>query len=283
VAPDLHDTSSAPKVDVLGALSRHWLAFLVPIVLLVGAGVALGLQRPARYTATANLQVGHVYVANPAGVSTIIEATQTLAGVYARTIHATAVQQDVARRLSRSGVRTAGALSATPLPGSPLIKVTGEATSAAGAAAVANAGADALVDYVNRQVRASDATSSLAQRYKRASLAYRKARERGTRLTQRYERNPSARNKRALDDAAAAADAARLDREALDASYQQTVAGGAAAAVVELFSRAGTATSDREETLQILAFIGLLGGIAGGVAFALLRDYRGMRRRQRVR
>ena len=64
------------------------------------------------------------HTSNPAGVSTIIEATQTLAGVYSRTIQATGVQQDVAQRLKRASVPVSGGLSATPLPNTPLIKVT---------------------------------------------------------------------------------------------------------------------------------------------------------------
>jgi capsular polysaccharide biosynthesis protein len=274
----LSDTSAAPGIDVLGALSRHWFAFLLPVVLLVGAGVGLGFKRPLRYTATANLQVGHVYVSNPAGVSTVIEATETLAGVYARNIHATAVQQDVARQLKRAGIRTAGGLSATPLPSSPLIKVTGEATSAAAATAVANAGAAALVAHVNRQVRATGATATLTRRYRRAALVYRQAHARENRLSRRYRNDPSAKNKRAMDVAGAEADTALLNRQALRASYEQAVIGGASAAAVEVFSRAVATTSDRSQTVQVLAFLGLLGGLAIGVCFALLLASRDLRR-----
>jgi capsular polysaccharide biosynthesis protein len=280
LAADPHDTAATPGIDVLGALARHWFAFLAPIVLLVGVGVGLGLKRAPRYTATANLQVGHVFVSNPAGVSTVIEATQTLAGVYARAIHATAVQSDVAGRLRRARIRGAGGLSATALPSSPLIKVTGEATSAAAATAIANAGADALVAYVNHQVKATDATTTLTQRYRRAALAYRQAHAREIRLTRRYRENPSGRNKKAMDAAGAAADTALLDRQALRASYEQAVMGGAAAAAVESFSRARAAVSDRSETVQILAFLGLLGGLAAGVGFALLLASRDLRRRR---
>jgi hypothetical protein len=274
LAAEAHDTTAPPGIDVLGALRRHWLVVLLSVMLLVGAAVGLGLRRPARYTSTATLQVGHVYISNPAGVSTIIEATQTLAGVYSRTIHATSVQQDVARRLQRASVRVSGALSATPLPSSPLIRVTAEATSATGATALANAGANALQAYVNHQVHATDVTATLTKRYRQAALEYRQKKDTSDRLARRYRLHRTKRNKSARDAAGAATDSALLAVQALQASYQQAIAGGTASAVVESFSRAGASTSDRRQTLQILVFVGLLGGIAAGVALALLRTYR---------
>lgn len=279
LAAEAHDTTAPLGVDVLGALRRYWPAVALCILLLVGAAVALGLRRPAKYTSTATLQVGHVYISNPAGVSTIIESTQTLAGVYSRTIHASSVQQDVARRLKRASVPASGSVSATPLPSSPLIKVTAEATSAAGATALANAGANALQAYVNHEVRATDVTESLSKRYEQAALAYRRKKDTSDRLQRRYRLNPSKANRSARDDAAAATDSASLTAETLKSSYQQAVAGGTASAVIQNFARAGAATSDRKETMQILVFVGLLGGIAAGIALALLGAYRASRPR----
>lgn len=274
MAAEAHDTTAPLGVDVLGALRRYWPAVVLSVVLLVGGAVALGLKRPATYKSTALLQVGHVYVSNPAGVSTIIESTQTLAGVYSRTIHATSVQQDVARRLKRAPIRVSGALSATPLPSSPLIKVTAAATSPAGATALANAGANALQAYVNHQVRATDVTVSLTKRYQRAALVYRRKKDTSDRLARRYRLHPTKANRSARDASGAATDSALLAVQALQSSYQQAIAGGTASAVVENFARAGAATSDRKQTMQILVFVGLLGGIAAGIALALLGAYR---------
>ena len=166
----------------------------------------------------------------------------------------------MAERLKRASVRVSGALAATPLPSSPLIKVTAQATTAAGATALANAGASALQAYVNHQVRATDVTASLTQRYQQAALAYRRKKDTSDRLERRYRLHPTKRNRSARDAAGAATDGAQLAAQALQSSYQQAVAGGTASAVVESFSRAGPATSDRKQTMQILVFVGLLGG-----------------------
>jgi capsular polysaccharide biosynthesis protein len=166
------------------------------------------------------------------------------------------------------------------LPSTPLIKVTAEATSATGAAALANAGADSLVSYVNQQVKASDETASLTKRYKQAALDYRQKKDVANRAERRYELRKTRANKAARDAAGADEDSALLAVQTLRASYQQAVQGGIASAAVESFQRASGASSDRSSTMQILVFVGLLGGIAAGVAFALLRTYRETRPRQ---
>jgi len=268
--------SAVPGSQLLRAARRHWFLALLPVLLFVGGAVALGLKRPPRYTATANLSVGHVYVANPTGIATIIDATQSLAAVYSRAIHSEEVLQGTRNRLGAGSV--SGSFNATPLPSSPLIKVTAESSSANEAVTLANASADALTVYVNKQVRDNSASTTLAERYRSASLEYRQALDTRNRLNRRYQRKQTRANKEARDRASAAADTALLRREALQASYEQAVQGGTSSVSVESFSRASSATSDRRSMMQILVFVGLLGGLAAGAALALLRAARDIRR-----
>lgn len=270
-------TSAAPGSQLLRAARRHWFLALLPVLLFVGGAIALGMKRPARYKATTNMSVGHVYVSNPTGIATIIDATNALAGVYSRAIHSGEVLQDTRRRLGE-GSSVSGSFSATPLPNSPLVKVTSESSSARGAIALANASADALALYVNKQVRDNNASTTLSTRYRDASLEYRKALSKRQRLDRRYENDPTRENKAARDDAAAAVDTALLKRLALRASYETAVQGGTSSVSMEVFSRAGAATSDRKSMMQILVFVGLLGGLAAGAALALLRAARDIRR-----
>lgn len=273
----MEQNSAAPGSQLLRAARRHWFLALLPVLLFVGGAVALGMKRPARYEAQANLSVGHVYVNNPAGIATIIDATQALAAVYSRAIHSGEVLQDTRRRLGE-GSSVSGSFNATPLPNSPLIKVTAESSSARGAIVLANSSADALALYVNRQLRDNSASSTLSDRYRDASLTYRQAIDKRNRLSRRYARDETRANKDARDRAAAVADTALLRREALRASYEQAVQGGTASVGVESFSRAAGATSDRRSMMQILVFVGLLGGLAAGAALALLRAARDIRR-----
>jgi hypothetical protein len=271
MATHVEYTTGSPRVEMLPALRRHWLIALVPVILFVAGAVALGLKRAPEYKATTNLSVGHVYVPNPGAIPTVIEATQSLAAVYSRAIRASAVVAATRRSLSASGGRVTGSVSATAIPQTPLIKVTAKSASSRDAVALANASAAALAAYVNRQVRDNGASTLLAQRYKDAALAYRRRVDRSDRLVRRYERSPTAANRAARDRAAAATDTAFLERAAVSASYQNAVEGGTASVAVDIFSRAGRATSDRWQAMQILLFVGLLGGVAAGMALALLR------------
>jgi uncharacterized protein involved in exopolysaccharide biosynthesis len=270
LATRVQDTTVAPRTEVLAAVRRHWLVFLVPVLLFVAGAAVLAAKRPARYTSTAVLSVGHVYVSNPVGIPTVIEATQSLAAVYSRAIHAGTVVQDTRRRLGRDGSRVTGSLSATPIPQSPLIKVSATSGTQREAIALANASAAALATYINGQVRDNSASGTISRRYRAASLRYRQAVERSDKLSRRYTNNPTRANKAARDRAAAATDAALLTRQALSASYQAAVQGGTSSVGVEVFSAASVPTNDRWHWLQIMVFVGLVGGILAGAALALL-------------
>jgi capsular polysaccharide biosynthesis protein len=279
LAGNAQQTGRARPIDALTAVRRHWFIALLPVVLFVAGAVVLGNKREPRYTTTANLSVGHVYVTNPAGIPTILDATQSLAAVYSRAIHAGAVISDAKARLRKqSSAPVAGSLNATPIPDSPLIKVSAVASSPRSAISLANAGAAALADYVNNQIRDNNASVPLAQRYKEAALDYRKRIATRDLMTRRYEHTPNAKNKDALDRAAAAADTALLRREAIRASYENAVQGGTSSVGVDVFSLASEASSDRSKKMQLYVFIGLLGGLAAGVALALLRAARDVRR-----
>jgi capsular polysaccharide biosynthesis protein len=279
VATNGQQTIPARPVDALTAVRRHWFVALLPVVLFVAAAVVLGTKREPRYTTTANLSVGHVYVTNPAGIPTILDATQSLAGVYSRAIHAGAVVSDTRARLRKqNSPPVAGSLGATPIPDSPLIKVSAVSSSPGAAIALANAGAASLADYINNQIRDNNASVPLAERYRRAALEYRKRVATRDRMARRYARDDSARNKDALDSAAAAADTALLSREAIRASYENAVQGGTSSVGVDVFSLASSASSDRSKKMQLYVFIGLLGGLAAGAALALLRAARDVRR-----
>jgi uncharacterized protein involved in exopolysaccharide biosynthesis len=74
LAADVQQTVSARRIDALTAVRHHWFVAIFPVALFVAAAVVLGMHRTPRYTATANLSVGHVYVSDPAGIPTIIDA-----------------------------------------------------------------------------------------------------------------------------------------------------------------------------------------------------------------
>jgi capsular polysaccharide biosynthesis protein len=259
------------RIGVLTAMRRHWFVALLPVVLFVGAAVGLGLKRTPQYTAVANLSIGAVFTDNPAGISSVIQGTESLAAVYSRVIGANDVVEDTKRRLDGRYATAPQQVSATPIPDSPMIKVTAAAGSEGEAVALANAASAALADYANRQDRTDDEATALSKRYRRAALRYRQRLSVVRKLQEKVDNDPSEENRRVRDRAAAAADTALLHRDALLTSYQNAVEGTRSGPPLEVFREATAASSDRYERLQLLVFTGLVGGLLAGAALALLR------------
>jgi hypothetical protein len=273
LATDLKHSTAPHRVDLPTALRRKWFVALMTVCVLVGGAVAIGLSRPPNYTATAILSVGRLYTSNAGGIAGMVEARQALASAYSRAIQASEVRKDAARRLTQASTPASGRLSASPIPESPLIKVSAESLSESEAVALANAASAALARYVARQGRSENDTHVFSA-YERAAVQYRRSLSVSRELARRYDRHRTQGTKSARDRAVAAADAARLRRDALGASYQGTVQGELSSPALEVFSPATLATNDRSSTLQILVFMGLIGGLAAGTALALFSAYR---------
>jgi uncharacterized protein involved in exopolysaccharide biosynthesis len=259
---------------LLTAMRRHWITALIPVVLLVAAAVQVGLKRTPQFTATANVAVGSVFVDSPVGIASALQGTESLAAVYSRLIDANAVTEGTSQRLAQDSLPESGTVSATPIAESPIVKITARAASAGQAIALANAASSALVAYINRERSADDDANAIARLYSRAALRFRGRADLRNRLTARYKRNRTTANRLARDRAAAAADTAQLRRDGLLARYQTAVQGVTVTPPLRVLTSATEATSDRYTTLQILVFVGLLGGLAAGAALALLRTPR---------
>ena len=67
-------TTLGLRSECSSALRRHWIVATVPVIVLVAVALVLGLERAPRYTATANLSVGRIYISNPAGVSGVLRS-----------------------------------------------------------------------------------------------------------------------------------------------------------------------------------------------------------------
>src|SRR6185503_7186601 len=80
---------------------------------------------------------------------------------YSRAVDATAVGRAVARDLRTDPAAASGSAAATPVPDSPIVKVTANASSARGAVRLANVTADELAKYIN-DLNASNTASQYA-------------------------------------------------------------------------------------------------------------------------
>jgi capsular polysaccharide biosynthesis protein len=267
-----------PYVGVLTAARRHPLLALLPIVILVAAGVGIGLQRSPNYTATTHLQVGGINLDSPGALTGYSTATAALASAYARAVYANDVIVPVARRYHLSPQALRSRISATPIPQSPLFTVSVKDSRPRGAVALSNAVSRSLRAYIDRSSRGGRALTRITGDYKSISSDFNGAQIRANTAQQKYLRSQSSANFNALRDARTAASVAQLEASAVQSAYQDVAQRQQSNVTASVLDSATGASSDRTSRLELLAFIGLLAGLAIGLALATARANRNARR-----
>jgi capsular polysaccharide biosynthesis protein len=256
----------------LEAFVRHPIVTLLPIVLLAGAGVAIGLERDPVYTAKARVNVGRADVA-PFVLQSVVGGNATLAASYARVVSTEKVVRGAARRSGVTPQQAADGLDASPIPGSTLIQVEATGAGEAEAVSLANGGARSLIAYVT-SVTGSREKRAAFRRYRRAQAEVERTQLRVIALRRR---GPSAALSRALVDF----EAAKLRASNLANQYRGTAGDPTGGSPLRLIAPAASASSDRASTLQRLILIGVAAGLVVGLGLALLVSNRGRLRAMR--
>jgi len=252
------------RLGVLEAIRRSIPLVILPVLLLVGAAVAYGLYREPTYTSEARLNVGGLNLTTQtlAGYTT---AVQQLAVAYSRAIDATPVITPAARKVGLTPQQVAKQVSATPIQGSPVIRVLATSKDGAEARRLANAVAGSLVKYAVDLNTGSDQSARLLRNFKAATKRMQAAGAKAQRLGFKNPRYKAAKTRE---------DIARLKAQTAGALYQRSVAGRAMTNLVQKLAPAAPATSDRNSVLQQFIAGALAGGLLIGVGLALLRANR---------
>lgn len=275
-APD--DPRFMPRLGVFAAMRRHWIVFLMPVLLFVGGGVAYGLLRTPTYTASAQLTVGSLDLSQPGALSGYASATQSLASNYSREIYAQDVRQGIERRAGARALQ-GSSVTATPIPSSPVFRVDATGPASASTIRLANIASTELRRYVTRQASSyGPAAAALLRQYRTVERDLSAASQTLSDAKNSYKAANTAANAQAVTRAQARFQAAKLRSSALSVAYQRTVQSQSAAQSVRILSRATSATSDRLSRLEIAAFAGLLLGGLLGAALATLRANGAVRR-----
>jgi len=250
------------------AFVRHPILTLLPVLLLAGAALYVGLARDPIYTAKARINVGRSNVP-PYVLQNVIGGSQTLAASYARVISTDDVVRQAARGAGVSPATAQRDLSASPIPGSTLIQVEATGPDRRAAVTLSNEGARSLIQYVKKITSDNVAKAALRR--------YRKAQARVGRLQTRLINLRGPGRKRALAYARTLVDfeAAKLQASNLAGLYRASTTDVAGGSPVRLIAPAASASSDFRTMLERLILIGVLGGLVVGLALALLRANRG--------
>jgi hypothetical protein len=253
----------------LEAFLRHPIIAILPILLLAGGAVYLGIEREPEYTAEARVSVGRTDV--PAyTLQNVVIGNQAIAASYARVVSTEPVSTRAGRDAGIGAGEARERLSATPVPGSTLIQVEATGPNERDAVALANSGAESLIRYVQRVERRGGSRQLLDD--------FRQAQTRVTRLERRVEtlsRGEGARRRRAqVADARVDLEAARLAAQNAADRFRTNEGSSPASASLTFIAPAADASSDYRERLEQLILLGVAGGLVLGLGLALLRANR---------
>jgi uncharacterized protein involved in exopolysaccharide biosynthesis len=270
VSPDARPPT-VQRVTTGEALRQYRLIALLPVLILAGVGVGLGLHRDPAYTATSQVVVEPL-APTVVQLSGAVQAAEDLATNESRLIGSDGITGPLAQQFDTTGLRISNHLSATPVPNSTVIKISAEGDSAAGAIALSNAAAGRFSAYVTAQLQNNTIANRLLKAYTAAALVYRRAQDAQRRL-------PHKSSKQVQLEAGAVLDAAQIRQQALSQQYENLVQSHSTAPTGSPFVLASTATSDRTSKLETYAFAGVLAGLLIGCALVTFLANRRSRRR----
>ena len=258
-------------IATLEAMRRHWRVVLVTVVVMVAAGIAIGLVRKPVYTAEGRLSV-QVASPFPSAVPGSIVASSGLASIYSRAIYAPAVINQVAEQTSLSPRQVMDRVSATQVPETGVVKVKATGESERSTIVLANETTEQLRRYVGNDLSGSSPQSGLVfRRYRKAASQYQ------NRLEQLQQLESSGASGQALREAQVNVQAAAVQRDGLAQAYQSGQQ--LYTAPLEVIGQATDASSDRGSRVQLFALIGLLAGLAVGAVLATVQANSEARRR----
>jgi hypothetical protein len=267
-----------PGVGVVAAMRRYWYVVAFCVLLCAGPALAYSLARHPTYSATAKLSATRLDVTNVNALPGAITAAQSLATVYSRAIDSDTVTRSLAARLNTTPSYIADHLSATPVPESPLVSVTGTSKSRNEAISLANLGVDGVVGYAKTLSVPLHLTANLLTKFRAASLNLSAATQKRQAAARRYAAVPTDANRRSLNNATAQVARAQLRQDTLRTAYQDAKQSQTAASVAQPFRRAAGASSDRKSFVQAAVVAGALIGLLIGAAVSTMLAARAARR-----
>ena len=267
-----------PRIGPLEAVRRHKIIAILPVIVLVAAAIFYSQERQPVYEAEARQAIGRVDVSQPGALAGFQSATRALASSYSRAIVAPAVVDPVARatRLTQNEVRSR--LSATPIPESAIISLTGEGPSEEQAIAVATNGARALEAYVARLNRRNPNANRLLREYRRASRRLSNRRFDLALAKRNAGDEPTVEDNRRFARLRQLVDDALLSVRVAGENYAISRRSESNVSILQTISLPQTASSDRSSNRQIVLFGALVAGLLLGIALAALRANRQVRR-----
>ena len=264
-----------PRFSLATAVRRHWLLTLLPVVVLLAAGIVAGAEKAPSYSATATINVGKSDIATQATPGYLV-AAEALASSYSRLVNSQNVTLPAARAAGVSPATAASGLTAVPIPQEPTFTITATGSSAAKATRLANAAVKALQHYVNVTATQGGGPAQLLARYQ---IAQRRVLTLQHRVSQLQSRTPVNQSK--LVATKLAEQTASLKAQGLSSQYLGLSQSGVAPTLAVLVNPTGATATNRITNVEKFGIIGALAGLVIGIAFAGVGEALGTGRRRR--
>jgi capsular polysaccharide biosynthesis protein len=271
-------------------IRRYWYLVLICGVLAAACGAVYAFKRPPVYTATSRMSAVAVNASNAASLAGSLEAAQGLAGTFARVVQGTQVTNAVANALHTTPAWVAAHVSGTPVPSSPFVAISANASTAGVAKTAANTALTALSGYARHLLNTQSSSKSLLNTIHQYAVALSRAEDEVTRLKAQAQRQeasqtlttigpatPSPRMQRQIDEATANVTEAQTQLSGAQAVYTQQSENNTTSRQAISVAPASGATNDRKQVAQIAILLGLLIGGVVGVAAALALGVRAAR------
>jgi hypothetical protein len=253
-------------------LRYPWLV-LIPVLALGALGFVLAGKKHTTYTAQAQVLIGQPAPGTSGELPGIVQAEQSLAGIYAREIDFDRVLVPLAHQLNTSPADIASRLSAAPDPQSPLIRINATGPNAAAAVTLANGAATKFAAAMNSTTQTTAPANHAFSSYQHASTAYQQALAKQHTIAHQLSLrgiDPSTSSDAGLMKATVATQVAQLHLTTLASQYQSALATQNNAPTLSVFQSAGGATTNHASNLEIYVFGGAVAGLLIGAALATL-------------
>jgi hypothetical protein len=261
---------------------------LLPVVVLLAAGIVAGARKAPTYTATATINVGKSDIATQATPG-YLTAAEALASSYSRLVDSQNVALPASRAVGESPGAALSQLSAVPIPNEPTFTITATGSSSARATGLASGAVRALQHYVNVTATQQGGPSQLLTKYQQAQrLAYELQHRAGTLQGQLNASTAGLSTtgpkvtQAEVTDAKVAAQIATLKAQALSSQYLNLAQSGVAPSLDVLVTPTGATSTNRTTNMEKYGIIGAAAGLVIGIAFAGLTEGVAAGRRRRV-
>lgn len=267
-------------ITVSQAMRRHPLLAILPALLLLAAGIVVGVKKHPSYSATATINVGKSDI-NTQATPGYVLASEALASTYSRLVMSQHVAIPVANALKEPASAVGSALSAVPVPSEPTFTITATGTSSRDATARANAAVTALQRYVSQSETQQGGPAQLLSKYESKLTRANLLQVASSKLKRRLDAQVPGVTQAQVTRAQVASQVAQLQAQTLASAYQSLGQNGSAPQLDVLINPTGTTSNNRTANIEKYGIVGAVAGIVLGLALVALLGTLEARRRVR--